>query len=172
MKRTKSQFRINDRVVVTDSGECFTGYSQMFHELGFRKLDSNPGFEEGTSARIFNICQHPHSDCWLIALVDDEGHECLTSNLGVVLVGESAADNTQINSIIARLAKIESQLDQLAKSMPQPAKSQTAVEWLIEELTSYDYDSQDDYYNICLSFDKLNEIEKTALEMEAKQNCK
>jgi len=172
MKRTKSQFRINDRVVVTDSGECFTGYSQMFHELGFKNCDSNPGFEEGTSARIFNICQHPHSDCWLIALVDDEGHECLSSNLGVVLVGESAADNTQINSIIARLAKIESKLDQLAKSMPQPAKPRTAVEWLIEELTGFDYGDTEDYYDICLSTDKFTEIKCKALQMETKQNCK
>jgi len=172
MKRTKSQFRINDRVVVTDSGECFTGYSQMFHELGFRKLDSNPGFEEGTSARIFNICQHPHSDCWLIALVDDEGHECLSSNLGVVLVGESAADNTQINSIIARLTEIESKLDQLAKHTQQPAKPRTAVEWLIEELTGFDYGDTEDYYDICLSTDKFTEIKTKALQMETKQNCK
>jgi hypothetical protein len=98
MKRRKSQFRINDRVVITDSGECFTGYSQMFDELGFRKLDLNPAFEEGTSARIFNMCQHPHSDCWLIAVVDDEGNECLTSDLGVLMVKEGV--RIKINDMV------------------------------------------------------------------------
>jgi hypothetical protein len=172
MRKTALEFDIDDRVVITDSGECFTGYSQMFHELGFKNCGSNPGFEEGTLATIFNIIEHPHSDCWLIALVDDEGHECLSSNLGVVLVGESAADNTQINSIIARLAKIESQLDQLAKHINQPDEHKTAVEWLIEELTGFDYGDTEDYYDIYLSMDKFTEIKATALEMEKQQNCK
>jgi hypothetical protein len=81
-------------------------------------------------------------------------------------------DTATITQINDRLAKIESKLDQLAKSMPQPAKPKTAVEWLIDELTSYDYDSQDDYYDICLSTDKFTEIKTKALQMETKQNCK
>jgi hypothetical protein len=172
MRKTTLEFEINDRVVITDSGECFTGYSQMFDELGFKNCDSNPGFEEGTSARIFNICKHPHSNCWLIALVDDEGNECLTSNLGIMSLRETAVGITQIDSIITRLTEIESKLDQLAKSMPQPAKPQTAVEWLVEKLTGFDYGDTEGYYDICLSVPMMVEIKATALQMEKQQNCK
>lgn len=257
MKRTKSQFRINDRVVVTDSGECFTGYTDMFDELGFKHLNSNPAFEEGTSARIFNICEHPHSDCWLIALVDDEGNECLTSNLGITLaqtdttikindlvritnpgkiyttyedkfasmgfknkyensawikgeigrvfaidrheteddktlvaivhadgreclinvagielIQQPSVDSATIDRMSARLAELESRLDQLAKYVNVPEKPKTAVEWLIEELTGFDYGDTDDYYDICLSLKKFQEIKEQALLMETNQNCK
>ena len=172
MKKQKLQFKINDRVVITDSGECFTGYTQMFYELGFKNCDSNPGFEEGTIAAIFNICEHPHSNCWLIALVDDEGNECLTSNLGVVLVRESEVGTTQIDHIIARLSKIESKLDQYAQFIASQNKPKTAVEWLIEELTGFDYGDTEAYYDIYLSTDKFAEIKTKALEMEQQQNCK
>ena len=256
MTKQKSQFRINDRVVITDSGECFTGYSTMFDKLGFKKLDSNPGFDEGTSARIFAMCEHPHSDCWLIALVDDQGNECLTSNLGVVfaqtdtaikindlvriidpgktysthremfaqlgfkdeyensswnkgeigrvfgistrdednnnlyavvhadgseclisgagieLVQQTTIDSAMIDRMSARLAELESRLDQLAKYVNVPEEPKTAVEWFADELATYDYDSGDNHLEIQISLDKFKQLKEQALLMETNQNCK
>lgn len=256
MTKQKSQFRINDRVVITDSGECFSAYSTMLEKLGFKKLDSNPAFEEGTSARIFAMCEHPHLDCWLIAVVDDQGNECLTSNLGVVLaqtdtaikindlvritnpgktyptyagkftsmgfkntcensswnkgeigcvfgistsdgdnnnlyavvhadgseclisgagielVQQTTIDSAMIDRMSARLAELESRLDQLAKYVNQPEEPKTAVEWFADELATYDYDSGDTDLEIMISLDKFKQLKERALLMETNQNCK
>jgi hypothetical protein len=168
----QANIKINDRVRITDAGECYTLYTEMFRDMGFKNSDKNPVFKTGEEAMVFNIAQHPSQPNTLYALVHDDGRECLISGYGIELVREVVVDRATIIQISDRLAQLESKLDQLAKHTMQPAKPRTAVEWLIEELTGFDYGDTEDYYDICLSTDKFTEIKTKALQMETKQNCK
>ena len=166
------QIQINSTVKVIDNGETYVNFWEMFQLMGFKDEAKNKSFEYGTQATVFAIDQHPTEHHTLYALVDSEGNECLISERGIELVEYTAVDTSTIDRINDRLAKIESQLDQLAKHTMQPAKPRTAVEWLIEELTGFDYGDTEDYYDICLSTDKFTEIKTKALQMEKQQNCK
>jgi stress-induced morphogen len=146
----------------------------MFHQMGFKNTDRNPVFNHGVEATVFNIAQHASEPVTLYALVHDDGRQCLISERGVVLVEEpeTVNDSVQIDRIIDRLTQIESKLDQLAKHTMKPEKRQTAVEWLSDQLASYDYDSGETNYEILIPSSKFQELKATALEMEQKQNCK
>jgi hypothetical protein len=91
---------------------------------------------------------------------------------GIELIQQTTIDSATISDVLTRLSKIESKLDQLASAINKSEKPQTAVEWLIEELTGFDYGDTDDYYDICLSLKKFQEIKEQALLMETNQNCK
>jgi hypothetical protein len=166
------QIQINDTVKVIDSGEVYSGYTEMFARMGFKDTTGNKPFGYGTVATVFAIDTHLEHRNTLYALVDSEGRECLISERGIELVEYTAVDTSTIDRINDRLAKIESQLDTLANRLNKPKKSQTAVEWLIDELKSYDSNDGKDYYDICVSVSKMVEIKTKALEMEKQQNSK
>ena len=170
--RINNQISINDTVRITDSGETYTNYSEKFNELGFKDKKANRSLERGETAIVFNIGYHEEQREVLYALVHEDGRECLISSRGIELVEHQTVDNITITDVLTRLSEIESKLDQLAKHIVKPAKSQTAVEWLIEELESYDYATANSHYDICISAERFDSIKKAALEMEQKQNSK
>jgi hypothetical protein len=92
--------------------------------------------------------------------------------MGIELVNESVVDAATITQIIDRLAKIESQLDQLAKHVAVPEKPKTAVEWFADEIATYDYDSGDEELEIFISLKQFKQLKEKALLMEINQNCK
>lgn len=169
--RISKQIDINDTVRITDPGETYTNYSEKFNELGFKNKKVNRAFGKGETAIVFNIGYHEQQREILYALAHEDGRECLISSRGIELVDHKPVEAAVIEDVLARLSKVESLLDALTTQQSEPVKPQTAVEWLIEELTAYDYGTEDSY-DICLSADKFIEIKTKALEMEKQLNCK
>lgn len=168
----RSKIKINDKVWVVDNGETYVNYSEMFQLMGFKDKKINKSFEYGTVATVFAIDRHPGERHELYGLVDSEGNQCLISKRGIEKIECVTVDTSTIDGINDRLAQIESKLDQLATALNKPAKSQTAVEWLIDELKSFDTNDDNEYYDICLSVPKMVEIKTKALQMEKQQNSK
>lgn len=170
--RIKNQIKINDTVRITDPGETYTNYSEKFNELGFKNKKVNRSLERGETAIVFNIGYHEQQREILYALAHEDGRECLISSRGIELVDYKPVEAAVIEDVLARLSKVESLLDALTTQQSEPVKSLTAVEWFVHELTAYDYGSEGDYYDICVSADKFEQLKSRALEMEKQLNCK
>ena len=112
--KKKNSIEVNDRVRITNSGETYTTYSEMFLQLGFSNCESNPAWEKGEQGSVFYVGYSSHHSGGLYALVHDDGRECLISGRGIELVQQAVTDNTQIDHIFARLTEIESKLDSAA----------------------------------------------------------
>jgi hypothetical protein len=164
--------KINDMVRIKNSGKTYTTHRDAFTSMGFKNKYENSAWNRGEVGRVFGISTHEYDKKTLYAVVHSDGRECLISAMGIELVNESVVDHATINSIITRLAKIESQLDQLAKHVAVPDEPKTAVEWFAEELATYDYDSGDGQLEIFISLKQFNQIKQQALLMETNQNCK
>lgn len=165
------QIQINSTVKVIDNGETYVNFSEMFQLMGFKDKAKNKSFDYGTQATVFAIDQHPAEHHTLYALVDSEGRECLISERGIELVEHEAhVSRVTFESVLTRLTEIESKLDQYAQFIASQNKPQTAVEWLVSELLSYDWSDSESRLEICMTLDKFAEIKGIALGMEMKQN--
>jgi hypothetical protein len=77
------KYQIGDFVRVTEPGETYDSYDEIFKELGFVNKKTNPSFDSGTPAQIFGMTSHPRTGETMLALVDSEGKECLICEDGV-----------------------------------------------------------------------------------------
>ena len=170
--RMQNQIKINDTVRVIETGETYTNYTEKFNELGFKNKKVNRAFGKGETAIVFNIGYHEQQRETLYALAHEDGRECLISSRGIELVDYKPVEAAVIEDVLARLTKVESLLDALTTQQSEPEKPQTAVEWFVHELTAYDYGTEGDYYDICVSADKFEQLKSRALEMEKQLNCK
>ena len=164
--------KIGDLVRIKNSGKTYTTHSDAFTSMGFRQTQVNDSWDLGEIGRVFAITPRSKSTLDLYAVEHSDGRQCLIGTEGIELVNESAVDHATITQIIDRLAKIESQLDQLAKHVAVPDEPKTAVEWFAEELATYDYDSGDGQLEIFISLKQFKQIKEQALLMEINQNCK
>jgi hypothetical protein len=169
---TATSIKINDMVRVIKSGKTYSTHTDMFQLMRFKNEYENSAWNEGEVGRVFDISIIQDDKKTLYALVHADGRECLINAEGIELVNESAVYHATITQIIDRLAKIESQLDQLAKHVNVPAKPKTAVEWFADEIATYDYDSGNGQLEIFISQKQFNQIKEQALLMETNQNCK
>jgi hypothetical protein len=164
--------KINDRVRIIDAGEIYTNFSEMFRRLGFANTEKNADCEDEDVGTVFNIDYHEmQRNETVYAVRTNDGRECLISGRGIQLVEDYQPDPSA-SSISLRLSLIEARLDKLTRLLEDRGKQQTAVEWFADQLTTFDYDSGDDEYEILISRNRFDRIKDTALEMESKQNCK
>lgn len=90
-------FKVGDKVIITDSGESYTTYSDMFEKMGFSDTKRNGGWENGEEGIVFAVEQHPTYANIILALRHLDGRECLIGEKGVRLIdGSSISIHDQI----------------------------------------------------------------------------
>ena len=72
-----SKFKVGDFVKVVSNGGTYSTYKDKFTELGFINTQLNKGFDDGTIAQIFGITKHEVHGSVLLAIVAEDGSECL-----------------------------------------------------------------------------------------------
>ena len=74
-------------VCVTDSGESYTTYSDMFKRLRFKNTERNDVWDNGTEGVVFGIAK-TDGDRIAFGLRDSHGNECLIGIEGIRLVDD------------------------------------------------------------------------------------
>ena len=98
----KRDFKVGDKVKITNPGNAYTTHSAMFFKLGFRNQDKNRAWEIGTMGEIFEITLYDiFNPITLLALRDEDGNECLISTEGVEFILEQGNKITKRYSYIS-----------------------------------------------------------------------
>jgi hypothetical protein len=83
-----SSYKVGDRVIITDALECYSTYSSVFKEMGFKNTKFNDSFSMMNLkiATIFDIGRHPaFSNTILYGIRFYDGSELLISQKGISL---------------------------------------------------------------------------------------
>ena len=74
-------------VVITDSGETYTSYRDIFKQLLFKDKERNDSWDDGTEGVVFGITKTPEGVV-VFAVRRSSGRECLIGATGVCLLDD------------------------------------------------------------------------------------
>lgn len=80
------KYKVGDIVVVTDQGDTYSTYTDMFVEMGFNCVLHNPSVPNGTLGKIFATNTHgDHVGINLYGIITEAGNEVLIGEKGIAL---------------------------------------------------------------------------------------
>jgi hypothetical protein len=90
---TNSEIKVGSKVVITDPGETYSAYHDMFKLLGFKDTGYNDSFSEGTVGTVFAIeNKSKFLNVILCAVEDKNGNQCLIDAEGVKIISDPEVD--------------------------------------------------------------------------------
>lgn len=95
----KAEFKVGDQVTVTNSGNTYDTYSDMFKLLGFKDEHSNPGFSDGDTLKIVGMTYHEFAHQGVLYHVkDSNGNEALMGEKGLKLADKAISKTVEVDA--------------------------------------------------------------------------